>query len=116
MTPGTQPMHVRINTIVIDPQPRSYTASGGKIIDKITRQTLISSTCFLLTIQNRLQRYTKIMTYTRMYAIFYRFFLLNGDLDASVELPSLFRFIGRNGSRVAIPNSRNELRIAAKRY
>lgn len=32
ITPGTQPKHVRINTIRNEPQPRSTTASGGKII------------------------------------------------------------------------------------
>ena len=38
ITPGTQAQQVRMNTIRIDPQPRSYTANGGKMIDKITLQ------------------------------------------------------------------------------
>ena len=38
MTPGTQPMHVSKNTISTDPQPRSITANGGKIIAKMTRK------------------------------------------------------------------------------
>ena len=36
ITPGIQPKQVRINTIRIEPQPLSYTARGGKIIDRIT--------------------------------------------------------------------------------
>ena len=31
-TPGTQPKHVNIDTITIDPHPLSRTASGGNII------------------------------------------------------------------------------------
>ena len=30
ITPGTQPQSVRRKTMSIEPQPRSYTASGGK--------------------------------------------------------------------------------------
>ncbi len=42
MTPGIQPKQVRIKTIVIDPQPRSITASGGKIIANSTwRQDIV---------------------------------------------------------------------------
>ncbi len=41
ITPGIHPRRVRIKTIKIDPQPLSYTASGGKRTDKITLQTLI---------------------------------------------------------------------------
>ncbi|GAK96413.1 hypothetical protein JCM19294_1926 [Nonlabens tegetincola] len=41
MTPGTHPNKVNINTIKIEPQPLPITASGGKIMAKITRQTLI---------------------------------------------------------------------------
>ena len=35
MTPGTQPQSVRRNTMSIEPQPRSITASGGKIMARI---------------------------------------------------------------------------------
>jgi hypothetical protein len=41
ITPGIHPKRVKSNTIRIDPQPRSYTANGGKTIDNNTRQTLI---------------------------------------------------------------------------
>jgi hypothetical protein len=44
ITPGIHPKRVSINTIKIDPQPLSMTASGGKRIDNITLQTLISLT------------------------------------------------------------------------
>lgn len=36
MTPGIQPKQVRIKTMRIDPQPRSNTANGGKMMDNIT--------------------------------------------------------------------------------
>lgn len=39
MTPGIQPMQVRIKTMRIDPQPRSNTANGGKMMDSITLNT-----------------------------------------------------------------------------
>ena len=45
ITPGTQPHRVRRNVIRIDPQPLSITARGGKMIDKITLQKLIITTC-----------------------------------------------------------------------
>lgn len=38
ITPGTQAQSVRRNTIIIDPHPLSITASGGKIMQRITRQ------------------------------------------------------------------------------
>jgi hypothetical protein len=38
ITPGTQAQRVRRNTIIIEPQPLSITANGGKIIQRITRQ------------------------------------------------------------------------------
>ena len=42
MTPGTQPQRVSRNTMSIDPQPRSITASGGKIMARMTwRQDII---------------------------------------------------------------------------
>ena len=44
ITPGIHPSRVRINTIKIDPQPRSITAKGGKSIDNITLQRLIVTT------------------------------------------------------------------------
>jgi len=37
-TPGTQPRTVKINTIIIEPQPLSITAKGGHIIDSKTRK------------------------------------------------------------------------------
>ena len=36
MMPGTQPTRVSRNTISIEPQPRSITASGGKIMARMT--------------------------------------------------------------------------------
>ena len=42
MTPGTHPMQVSRNTISIDPQPRSMTASGGKMMARMTwRQDMV---------------------------------------------------------------------------
>lgn len=41
ITPGIQPSSVNKNTIMIDPQPLPITASGGKMMAKITRQILI---------------------------------------------------------------------------
>ncbi len=41
ITPGTHPQIHNIKVIRTDPQPLSKTAKGGKIIAKITRQTLI---------------------------------------------------------------------------
>ncbi len=38
ITPGTQPIKVKIKTIRNDPQPLSTTASGGKIMQSKTRQ------------------------------------------------------------------------------
>ena len=38
MTPGTQPMAVRISTIRKEPQPLSITDSGGKIMANRTRR------------------------------------------------------------------------------
>jgi len=43
ITPGTQPHIHKINTIIIDPQPLSKTASGGQIMDKKTLNRLISN-------------------------------------------------------------------------
>lgn len=42
ITPGTHPHKVNKSTIIIDPQPLSKTASGGKKIDNKTRKKLIS--------------------------------------------------------------------------
>jgi hypothetical protein len=39
ITPGIQPQRVRINTITMEPQPWSMTASGGKRMDRITRKS-----------------------------------------------------------------------------
>ena len=38
ITPGTQPISVRINTMIKEPHPLSITASGGKIIHNNTLQ------------------------------------------------------------------------------
>lgn len=38
ITPGTQPISVRIKTIIKEPQPLSITASGGKIMHNNTLQ------------------------------------------------------------------------------
>gem|GEM_PF-1075709 len=48
ITPGTQPNKVRISIIMIEPQPRSYTASGGKRTDNITRQILMTAKLIFL--------------------------------------------------------------------
>ncbi len=47
MTPGTHPMRVSRNTINTDPQPRSITAKGGKIIANSTCKQLISLICLI---------------------------------------------------------------------
>ena len=43
ITPGIQPIIVRINTIKIEPHPLSITANGGNKMDRITLQTLIAN-------------------------------------------------------------------------
>lgn len=43
ITPGTHPINVNMVVIMIDPQPLSITASGGKMIHNKTRQQLIKS-------------------------------------------------------------------------
>jgi len=47
ITPGIQPNSVRIVVIMIDPQPLSRTASGGKMIHRITRKQLIEMNSFI---------------------------------------------------------------------
>ena len=43
MTPGTQPQSVRRNTMSIEPQPRSITASGGMVMARMTwRQDMMN--------------------------------------------------------------------------
>jgi hypothetical protein len=39
ITPGTQAQRVRRNTIITEPHPLSITARGGKIMQRITRQS-----------------------------------------------------------------------------
>jgi len=51
MTPGTQPHNHNKNVIRIEPQPLSKTASGGKIIAKITLQILIDMIYILKQVQ-----------------------------------------------------------------
>lgn len=41
ITPGIQPKHVNINTIITEPQPLSRTAKGGNKIDNNTLQILM---------------------------------------------------------------------------
>jgi hypothetical protein len=41
ITPGIQPKHVNIKTIITDPQPLSRTANGGNKIDNNTLQILM---------------------------------------------------------------------------
>ena len=48
MTPGTQPHSVSRNTMSIDPQPRSITASGGKIMARMTWRQDIDDRFLLL--------------------------------------------------------------------
>lgn len=47
MTPGTQPQSVSRNTMSIDPQPRSITASGGKIMARMTWRQDMVGYCWL---------------------------------------------------------------------
>ena len=55
--PGTQPQRVRTKTMSIDPQPRSITASGGKIMERITwRQDIFSLFHFIKKKSKRLIR------------------------------------------------------------
>ena len=70
--PGTQPTHVNRNTINIEPQPRSYTDSGGKKTANNTRPTDI-----IRTFRNSVQNYTKKMTCARIHAIFIDFYFLS---------------------------------------
>jgi len=42
--PGIHPKHVKINVMRIFPQPRSYTANGGNIMQSKTLNTLIINT------------------------------------------------------------------------
>lgn len=41
ITPGIHPSRVNRNTIMIEPQPLPITASGGKMMARMTRQILI---------------------------------------------------------------------------
>ena len=38
MTPGTYPAQVRMKTMITDPHPRSMTANGGKMMERMTRK------------------------------------------------------------------------------
>ncbi len=38
MTPGTHPAKVRMKTMRTDPHPRSMTARGGKMMERMTRK------------------------------------------------------------------------------
>ena len=59
-TPGIQANRVRINTIKIEPQPLSITASGGQTIDNNTLKKLII---------NFVYKYTPIHLYIYVYKI-----------------------------------------------
>jgi hypothetical protein len=41
ITPGIHPKHVKINTMITDPQPLSKIANGGNKIDNTTLQILM---------------------------------------------------------------------------
>ena len=45
ITPGIHPKQVKIKTIIIEPQPLSTTASGGKIIHSKTLKQPILNFC-----------------------------------------------------------------------
>ena len=76
MTPGTQPMRVSRNTINTDPQPRSITAKGGKIIANSTCKQLISLIC--LTFAHKLCANLLLFFYIRKKkTTLSRFFLLS---------------------------------------
>ena len=45
ITPGIHPKHVKINTIITEPQPLSMTASGGKTIHSKTLKQPILNFC-----------------------------------------------------------------------
>jgi len=71
MTPGIQAQRVSMNTITTLPHPLSITAKGGKIIDKMTLQILISNHGL------RLQNSTIYFDYVTPFDAFrYRFVLL----------------------------------------
>ena len=55
MTPGTQPQSVSRSTMSIDPQPRSITASGGKIMARMTWRQDITLLFMLAKIQKMYQ-------------------------------------------------------------
>jgi hypothetical protein len=50
MVPGTHPTMVKSSTIIIEPQPLSYTASGGRKMERRIRQILIMPSFFVLKI------------------------------------------------------------------
>lgn len=48
MTPGTQPIKVKMNVITMLPQPLSYTANGGNNMLHKTLQILIFYSCLVI--------------------------------------------------------------------
>ena len=70
ITPGTQPINVRINTINTDPQPLSRTANGGKIIHKITRPSDIKIPYKVLIMKT--QNYKFIFKFPIIFVITFR--------------------------------------------
>jgi hypothetical protein len=48
ITPGTQPQSHNKNTMKIEPQPLSMTASGGQIIESRTLQKLMAIVIYLI--------------------------------------------------------------------
>jgi hypothetical protein len=63
-TPGTHPNNVSRVTIMIDPQPLSITASGGKMMQRRTRQQLIFLYLSLISMSSSLFLY-KYIRYSR---------------------------------------------------
>ena len=59
MTPGTQPQSVSKNTISIEPQPRSITAKGGKMMARMTwRQDIMQFDIYGVAVSNKINDYT----------------------------------------------------------
>ena len=50
ITPGTHPHRVKRNVITIDPQPRSSTAKGGKMMARITLNMLIGFSVYIINV------------------------------------------------------------------
>jgi hypothetical protein len=53
ITPGIQPHKVKINMMIIEPQPLSITAKGGNKIDKMTLKMLIKKIVYVISLGSR---------------------------------------------------------------